>query len=241
MYKLIFFQLFLLCISVACKNNVLLQKTNTLEKTKLDTIVYNKLTIKKENKPDINKKFDPLKVKKLITDSSSEPFMQFSNNLKSDLDTFLKSMFFMDNSLSSIKYYESTIELYFLKNDSVNFYEKIIGDSTQWIFNHYRYHDIYYSLFNFSKVDYIKVFIKEEGSVNSIDSASHMNLITKNITLLPLSGDYEIKLPKGSMKREWYRAKENYWDFFKGPILDKKSTFNEDVIKESVLDSIFSK
>lgn len=207
---------------------------------KTDTIFYDrKLGLKKRNKI-INTHFDSTKIALLSHDSLSKPFMQFSNNTTDDINSFLNKMFWINNSLDKVKYYNHTIELLFIQSDSVNFYKNAIGDSPSWVFNHYMYHDIYYSLFTFQEVDKIKIFIeyKRNNSLNSV----YKKRIT-NITFLPLSGDYEILLPNGEMQRKWYTKHANYWDIFNNDLLDTPNTFIDDKlfeIKEEILDSVIN-
>ncbi len=226
----------LLLLVVSCNFNKNRSYSNNLTEISKsnDTIVLLRdLVLSTEKKIFKNSNYDDTKIIILEESGIAEPFMVFSNNIENDSTPlyYLKKMFFLDNSLQKIKFSEGNIDLFFLSNDSISFYDNILGDSSQWVFNHYRYHDIYYALFSYKKVNTIRIF-----NVTNFNDKT----VTNNITFLPLSGDYEIRLPNGKMKKKWYREKTNYWDFFRGNILDIKSTFsNENEIKESIIDSIF--
>lgn len=236
----------ILCIicflSFSCKQK-LQQTTNNEDIKKIDTILYSRNLILQQLNKKINTDFDTTKVKKLSNDSSSRPFMQFSNNIIKDKNSFLNNMFLIDDSLDKIKFYNNTIELYFIQGDSVNFYKNITGDSSYWVFNHYMYHDLYNSLFTFAEINNIKVFIE-----NKIENQSNLNYNNKlyitNKTFLPLSGDYEVLLPNGLMKRKWYLENTDYWDVFNDNLLDSSNSFIDkelSEIKEHIIDSIIKK
>lgn len=105
------------------------------------------------------------------------------------------------------------------------------------------YHDLYNSLFTFAEINNIKVFIE-----NKIENQSNLNYNNKsyitNKTFLPLSGDYEVLLPNGLMKRKWYLENTHYWDVFNDNLLDSSNSFNDkelSEIKEHIIDSIIKK
>lgn len=245
--KIIIFNIILLqsLLAVSCnskKNTYKYTSDEEVKSIKLgDTITFLRdKVIGSKKATSINENFDESKVILLEDSEIAEPFMSFSNNLEEgiSLKLFLEKLFFLDDSLLKIKLNGNNVDLFFLANNSVNFYDEIIGDSSQWVFNHYRYHDIYFSLFSFEKVNTIRVFI--ESNLDEVEEVASVSK-DKNITFLPLTGDYDIKLPNGTMNKKWYREKTNYWSFFKGPILDNKSTFNRNSeIKKAVLDSVFN-
>ena len=243
--KIIIFTLILLqsLLIVSCNS-----KKNTYNSDKEiknvksgDTITFlrDKVVVTKKT-TSINENFDESKVILLQDSEIAEPFMSFSNNLEEgiSLKLYLEKMFFLDDSLLKIKLKGNNVDLFFSGSNSVSFYHEILGDSSQWVFNHYRYHDIYFSLFFFEKVSTIRVFI--ESNLDEVVEDANISK-DKNITFIPLTGDYDIKLPNGTMNKKWYREKTNYWNFFKGSILDKESTFTKgSEIKETILDSIFN-
>ena len=237
MNKLIIYILILFsCISCKKRHTSIDSKNSILS----DTLYYNSNNIKVNKDLKVNTAFDSLKVKKLEEDEASRPFMQFSNNLTSDINTFFNKMLLIDNSLNSIKHYEDNVELYFTQGDSVNFYKNIYGDSSYWVFNHYMYHDIYNSLFSFSNVNSIKVYV-ENTITDKSNLAYNPKFSIRNITLLPLSGDYEILLPNGTMKKKWYIKNSNYWDIISDEIFSSPKLFSDknlEEIKEESLDSI---
>jgi hypothetical protein len=237
------FILYTICfLHFSCKHKIQ-EAFNNENIKKIDTIFYTRNLSKIKSNKKFNNNFDITKVKKLSYETSSTPFMKFSNNLTKNKDSFLNNMFLIDDSLVRIKFYNDTAELYFIQADSVNFYKNITGDSSYWVFNHYMYHDLYNSLFAFSEINNIKIFIK-----NIIEKKSNPAYLKKsyttNITFLPLTGDYEILLPNGLMKKKWYLKNTNYWDVFNDDLLDSPNSFIDEKlseIKEQTIDSIISK
>lgn len=227
--KYIFFSILLALISCPSKTHITPQKNKGLVVN--DTLVLTRKDSVK--KIEINTLFDSEKVKELSKDESSLPFMYYSNNLDENFTVFTKKAFTLDKSLDSIKHYNDNIDLYYNTASDKNFYEKVLGDSSFWIFTHYRYHDIYYAFFSFQKIKKIRVFV--------VDNGGNEKMI-ENKTFLPLSGDYEILLPDGTMKKKWYIEKVDYWDIFKGDILDNPNIYSSNQeIKKVVLDSIVNK
>ncbi|MCF6349801.1 MAG: hypothetical protein L3J23_02065 [Flavobacteriaceae bacterium] len=234
--------LYIICfLSFSCKNKIQ-QTVNNDNIKKTDTIFYTRNLVTQRLNQKINTDFDTTIVKKLSSDSSSTPFMQFSNNIVKDRNSFFNNMFLIDDSLDKIKFYNNTIELYFIQGDSISFYKNIAGDSSYWVFNHYMYHDLYNSLFTFSEINNIKIFIEnkiEDQSNPAYNKKPH----TANITFLPLSGDYEILLPNGLMKKKWYLKNTDYWDVFNDDLLDSSNSFIDkelSEIKEHTIDSIIN-
>ncbi len=220
--------IYIICfLAFSCNHKQLATIDRKISKT--DTVFYTRNLRPQTIHQKINHSFDSTKVKPLL---DSRPFMQFSNNVTKDLNSFLNKMFLIDDSLDKI----------IIQNDSINFYKHIAGDSSYWVFNHYMYHDIYNSLFTFPEIDKIKVFLEYNQNKSSNSIQKNQKTVT-NITYLPLSGDYEILLPHGIMKKKWYLKNTDYWDVFSGNLLDTPNTFidkNLTELKEQTIDSVIN-
>ncbi len=84
-------------IVVACNH----QQPETIHRnmSKTDTVFYTRNLSSPTKHQKINSSFDSTKVKPLL---NSRPFMQFSNNVTKDLNSFLNKMFLIDDSLDKI-------------------------------------------------------------------------------------------------------------------------------------------
>jgi hypothetical protein len=116
----------------------------------------------------------------------SEPLQKLYQHKQKNLYDFLKTIVVLVDGIDKICIRDSSISLYLLQNDSINYF--IDAGYFNYSWQYYFFHDIYYSFFSYPSINKVSVYVNNES-----------------YTILPQTGNFdEIYVEKNFLLRRYY-------------------------------------